>query len=44
MLGVSVCWQVTDDKLTGGSNPNSQRHVEEDVEECWRLVETGVSL
>lgn len=39
MLGVSLCWQVTADKLTGGSGPNSQRHVEEDVEECWRLVE-----
>lgn len=46
MLGISLCWQVTGDKTAGGSvralSPKSQQKVEEDIEECWRLVEKTV--
>lgn len=46
MLGISLCWQAGGDKSAGGSvralSPKSQLKVEEDMEECWRLVEKTV--
>lgn len=45
-LGISLCWQLSGDKPAGGAvralSPKSQQKVEEEVEECWRLVERTV--
>lgn len=46
MLGISLCRQLSADKPAGGAvrslSPRSQQKVEEEVEECWRLVESTV--
>nr|XP_046270648.1 myosin phosphatase Rho-interacting protein-like isoform X2 [Scatophagus argus] len=46
MLGISLGWEVTGDKTSEGSvralSPTSQQRVEEEIEECWTLVEKTV--
>ncbi|XP_010747848.3 myosin phosphatase Rho-interacting protein isoform X3 [Larimichthys crocea] len=49
MLGISLSWEVMGDKTedSGGGgvralSPKSQQKVEEDIEECWRLVEKTI--
>ncbi|XP_054463340.1 myosin phosphatase Rho-interacting protein-like [Anoplopoma fimbria] len=44
MLGFPLGWEVIGDKTAGGAvralSPKSQQKVEEEIEECWKLVET----
>ncbi|TKS91347.1 Myosin phosphatase [Collichthys lucidus] len=46
MLGISLSWEVMGDKTEDGGvralSPKSQQKVEEDIEECWRLVEKTI--
>lgn len=46
MLGFSLGWEVIGDKSADGSvralSPKSQQRAEEEMEECWKLVERTV--